>query len=172
MAILTKNDNITALNMGMFGNKLRFWTSPQTLVDSGFKGTVTVRDRQTSGLCFYRVNVQDAASTPVKEPYFNESAPDSSLVLQGEVQRDHRYLTLFYSTMQAPMRTALREDGQHAYGLKAVTILKHFLWPSSYDDLWALFDVFDDHVIEFSAYRSSVGDCKNRNTVIWEVRQF
>jgi hypothetical protein len=74
--------------------------------------------------------------------------------MQGEVQRDTQYLSLFYSKMKAPMRHALRDADAHASGIIALELLRQYLWPRSYDDLWELLETYDDHVVEFSACAS------------------
>ena len=170
--ITTKVENLAALAQGLLGNKLRHWSDWDALRLSGYGGDVTVRSRAVAGSCTYSVPTAWTHQTAAPDVYYNESAPDHRLILQGEVQRDTEHLTLFYSTEQAKMRHALHNSGHHAQGIVAKELLKARLWPSSYDDLMELLDLYPDHIIEFSAYDVALGDCRHRNTVIWEVRNY
>lgn len=69
------------------------------------------------------------------------------------------------------MREAMKH-AKRATGLRAQMILKELLWPSSYDDLMDLIDLFPEHVIEFGAHTRAVGVLPHRNTVVWEVRAY
>ena len=57
-------------------------------------------------------------------------------------------------------------------GIRAILKLRSVLFPSSLADLEALFEIYPDSVIEFSAYRFAVGAIPGRNAVIWEVRNY
>jgi hypothetical protein len=56
--------------------------------------------------------------------------------------------------------------------LEAKITLRRYLDSSSYDDLMDLVETFPEHVIEFGAYETNLGNIPGRNTVIWEVRKY
>jgi hypothetical protein len=71
-----------------------------------------------------------------------------------------------------PWREALRDYGQHFFGLEAKLQLQKYMDPSSYDDVRTLLEEYPDHVVEFSVCDRSVGIIPGRNSVIWEVRKY
>lgn len=98
---------------------------------------------------------------------------DDKAHLQGEVRRVPGGLELYYSTARGQnIKAALRESGQHAYGLEARSILQWGLDAGSYEDVIDLLDRYPDAVIEFSAYEIHQGAMPHRNTIIWEVREY
>ena len=103
---------------------------------------------------------------------FNQSMPDEHLTIQGELMKTETGLYLLYSTKKVPMNQALAMKEEHAFGLKALIMLRQNLFPSSLSDIEALLETYPDSVIELSAYRIPVGDIHGRNTIIWEVRNY
>lgn len=180
MEIHNKKEMIRLYNKGAFGNKLRTWGSLQALHNSGYKGTVSIRVAGVAGgnLCFYGVQISDVEKVILGNNldnfYINESAPDDKLLIQGEVMRDvyGRGIAIYYSRLKCPMRSALLAKGESADGIRALGILRTYLTPSSFDDLLELLDTYEGGVIEFSAYGKKLGDCRGRNTIIWEVRNY
>jgi hypothetical protein len=146
--------------------------TPEELIESGHQGTVSVRNLLVHGSMSYGVPVQEAIKNYKTNIYFNETAPDHLLLLQGDLMITDKHYTLFYSQAKLPMRQALSLDGRHAFGLEALQLLKENLDPSSYEDIMELLDRYEDHIIEFSTFSRDLGDCKGRNTVIWEVRSY
>lgn len=169
-----KLDNHEALMKGLVGNKLRIWMSWRDLMDSGFSGTVSVRQkyRSSSNSSRYLIPVAKAIAERNESVFYNESAPDQYLLIQGDVMTTEKGLTVFYSDLKKPMKMALAESGKHITGLQALHLLRINMTPSSFDDLMDLIDIYEDHIIEFSAYSKDLGDCKGRNTIIWEVRKY
>jgi len=179
MTIATKESNYRQYQAGCYGTKLRMWESLEALQASGHEAPVSIRYKEpASPFCRYSIPVADLPAA-VEEfeargarrdlMVFGESAPDEFLLIQGEVMRSERHLTLFYSTEKAKMRDALRK-GRQADGLEALALLQTYLTPSSYEDLQALFDIYSDPVVEFSAYSITLGEIPGRNTIVWEVR--
>ena len=165
---------------GEFGNRIRSFDSYADLCKSGYQGLTVVRYK-VPGHPFCRYEIPRHQVEEVLEEFvskgarrdlftFNESAPDSRLILQGEVCRSIRHLELHYSRAQLPMRKALREDPQCACGLQALTLLRGALWPKSLTMLQELLEY--DAVVEFSAFDRAVGDIPGHNTLIWEVRNY
>jgi hypothetical protein len=70
------------------------------------------------------------------------------------------------------MRDALRERGKSVGGIIAVSLLRYYLCPQSYDWLQYLFDAYPDHIVEFSTYSVEWGTVPGHNTVFWEIRQY
>ncbi|MBI2103253.1 hypothetical protein HYT55_05395 [Candidatus Woesearchaeota archaeon] len=182
MEILRKEDQYRLWHGGVFGNKLRTWNSYGEVMGSGYQGTVTMRYRGSAGGGFVRYEVPLDQILPVQEEWrnagaqealitFNESAPDSQLVLQGEVMHDHRGYVFFHSDEKKKMRDALRQ-GRHVEGLQAKLLLEETMTPSSYADLEALFDIYSDSVVELSVYEFCLGNIPGRNMVVWEVRNY
>lgn len=161
----------------MLGNRPRTWVGREALAASGYGGPVSIRTAQGSGggKAMYRVPAAEALALTAgwgQAPTFNESAPDDRLVLQGEAARMVGGLCLTYSTTPGlAMREALK-NARTASGVAAHAILAAYLSPSSRDDLDALWDLYPDAVIEFSAYECCVGDQRGRNALIWEVRNY
>ena len=188
MEVKTKRQNYSLYFLGAYGNTAIKWGSVGEIIRSGWEGEVCIRstrgmDRDKVG---YNVPVEnleqklreyEAQGIPRSVLTFNEPMPDEFLTIQGEVMRSHEGMRLFYSTVKKPMNEALREKPESAVNFAALLLLKRSLCPSSYDDLMGLLDVFSGDqsktsVIEFSTYSIDVGRIPNRNTVIWEVRNY
>lgn len=181
MNIRTKREMYEAYHRGRFGNRLRAWSGVQAWRESEYQGEVVLRSKSSAGgRVAYRLDASEVASTleawgvelTSAEIEINESAPDSDILIQGEVERSELYLTLTFSTLRLPMRDALARDSNTVTGLKALLLLRRYLDPSSFDDLWGLLEDFDGAVVEFSCWSSDVGICPRRNTVFWEVRHY
>jgi hypothetical protein len=105
---------------------------------------------------------------------FNESMPDSQLLLQGNVWRDAYGLQLEGSTtINLTHRQATTQPHMRSWsGIQALGLLKASLWPCSYSDLEELWELHPDAIIEFGAYDCAVGVLPHRNTIIWECRLY
>lgn len=183
--LATKDAAVEAWNRGWLGNKLRSWSNFIDLWFSGYEGLVTLRSRKPdSRLCQYGLTVEQAADAihslekrghKPSEFYFNEAAPDDKLCFQGEVQRSDRFVDLTYSVVPGlRMRPAmLNEHGvQHATGLRALAIMRHYMDPATLDDFDAIWERWPHAVLEFSTYRITLGDRPGRNTIVWEGREY
>lgn len=175
----TKRNFIQRYMRGEFGNRLRTWANLDELAKSGFTGLVNLRSK-TSGSNFYHgIPAGEVLgawrwSDPPTAFHFNEAAPDDRLVLQGDVSVVIGGLMLVYDTTPGlTMRQAIT-DGlpQHAFKTVATALLRKHLFPTSLDDIYELLELYDGAVVEFSAYDVAVGDCRGRNAVIWEVRNY
>lgn len=185
MRIETKAENYRLYEAGHFGNKLRTWRSLIEIHEDSFTGRVVMRYKGRAGGARYprlgeHVTLEEAASliqiwkargADVKSIAFNEAAPDEALLLQGEVMLSTQHVSLFWSEEKTTMRRAMAKATQ-TDGLRAIFKLRSALFPSSLNDLEALFELYPDSVIEFSAYRFALGSLPSRNTVIWEVRNY
>ena len=167
---------------GDFGNKPQTWNSIGDYLSSGFTGEIAIRYKlPASPFCRFGLNrdsvdraVEDfiKAGAKVELMTFNEVINDESITIQGEVQRGLQGYDLRYSHAKKPMRNALSESQEHASGLRATMLLRHFMDSSSYEDLQLLFDSYPDSVVEFTACSRDLGNIPNRNTVFWEVRNY
>lgn len=178
---------------GLFGNMLRTWNSLKEIESSGYRGTLSMRYKGDVGGKWtkYNVNIHDVAivqqewisqGAELGRITFNESAPDTDLVVQGEVMHcdsEKRYVDkegfgLFfrYSCKPMKMRDALKTDQHHAWRLEARMLLERFLTPASYSDISELLEYFPGHSVEFSTYRYCLGNIPGRNTIFWEVRKY
>lgn len=176
MNLTRKSEFYRLWHAGMLGNKPRVWHTLDALQKSSYRGELTIRSvANAGGATKYRVPYEEAVRLSFSWPCtctFNESMPDEYLVLQGEVIRGVEGLWLGFDTTPGRKMNEARRFFQAAQGLEALCYLQYHLWPSSYDDLMMLLDMYQDHAIEFSSYRHAVGDQRNRNTIIWEVRAY
>ncbi len=98
-------------------------------------------------------------------------APVDRTILNAEVRRSERHLDLHYSRKPVPLRESLtcESAARWADGLKAESILRWALDPTSYDWLQLLLD--RGEVVELSAYEIGCG-VLGWNTCFWEVRDW
>ncbi len=179
-----KDECYLLYNHNIFGNRALAWDSYEGLLKSGWKGQVCIRGRRTQiarGKVVYNVDINEVPKI-IKQfekqgifkhhLSFNQSMPDEHLVIQGEVMRTFLGLSLWYTTKKVPMNKALSLESLYAEGLRAKLLLETNMFPSSYSDIEALLELFPDSAIEFSTYDICVGNIPNRNTVVWEVRNY
>lgn len=177
MAIRFKDDMYELLAQGVFGNRLRTWSTRQTVIESGYKGEIGLRSRTVLGRFYHRLPLVTAlmlGEQLEKEGHrivYCESAIDENIVLQGEICETAYGLSLTYSTERVSMRAALKNPS-YADGLAAKTILRSYLSPVSYDEIMLLLDLYPYHIVEFTAFDRYVGELKGRNTVVWETRSY
>lgn len=175
MEVKTKEQFYTLWNRGLFGNKLRTWDRLEQF--KNFNGTVSIRYKESMGLCAYNVPaievglvVNEWIKKGAKSNLItlNESAPDNLLIAQGELATVCGELVFRHSDVKGKMRDAMVHD----YGIKALCYLKRILFPASLDDLEELRELYPESVIELGIYSVAVGSCPHRNMVIWEVRNY
>jgi len=180
--VLTKKDFVRRYEKGEFGNRSPTWPtieawacsmpSPRTLYH--------IRNRIAGGETWYDVpgynipRLWYRAKKKIGESnlYISAMAPTKLTVIQGEVRRSVDYLDLTYSTVVAPMRTALATETKHANWYGAYNLLRANLDDNSWWWLWELLNRYLDHVVEFSTYSKPWGTLPNFNTVFWEVRKY
>lgn len=159
------------LRKGLFGNHLRSWDSLAAVDQDGYTGPCSLRSKIVGGPCHNYIPVAIVRSM-LGDWMINESPDDDRLIGQGEVMRREGGLYLFYSREQAPMRLALQKSGKVYTGMEAHMLLKSTLDANSWNDLQDLFEFYPSSVIEFSTYSYCLGVYPNRNTIIWEVRDY
>jgi hypothetical protein len=189
--ILSKQQNYRIWQAGGFGNKLRAWRTIEEWRASGFRGKVVLRTLLNvggSGLCRYGLSPDEvdgafeefaAAGVPPELIMVNESAPDDSMIIQGEYLNDISVIDgevlwgwFFYSRAQPQMRKALADAPEWARGLRADLLLRDAMTPSSYEDWQVLLERYPGHALEVSVYGHCLGDIPGRNALVWEVRRY
>jgi len=168
---------------GFFGNKPLTWNSLDECIESGWNGGICIRGRKGIFRSLTRFDLSkiqakkyilelEKKGIPEKDLTFNQSLPNEELLIQGEIMKSENYYDLTYTTIKEPMNYAFAKEMLTAKGIKALFLLKQNLFPSSYTDLQTLFDIFPDSIIEFGSYNIPLGILPNRNTLIWEVRNY
>jgi hypothetical protein len=183
--VKTKADFVRRYAAGEFGNASPTWDCLEDWYKDNVgwnlsKTKFHIRNRIAGGMTWYdvpayRMPLDWKAAIAVVEPdnlYISAMAPTELTCLQGEIERTHRQLALFYSRATLPMRDALRLDGRQVYGLAAAHLIQRYLDQNSQEWLWHLLDSYPGHVVEFSVYDKCWGTVPGYNSVFWEVRQY
>lgn len=179
MIVIDKQTYFERAERYAFGNRLQMWSSLDQLIESDYRGELTIRslvagDHIFSSHLSFEEAVTLYQSTINSHPVglqLLESAPDHLLSIQGEVDSDLDHM--HYSTVRdVNLRRGLRESGQYSEGFRTRLLLKEALYPSSYSDLVELTMQYPGHAIEFSAYMGALGYYPGRNMVIWECRAY
>ena len=177
--ILTKQENYALYEAGILGNKVLTWNSYAEILRSGWKGMVCIRSKKgiERGKMVYNIKIEDIPKYlenfgGEENVIFNQSMPDEHLIIQGEIMNDQKGIHLLYTTIKKPMNLGLAEENRTVNGPAAEKILFHNLSEESYNEINRLLIEFPESVIEFSTYSVPVGNLPNRNTVIWEVRNY
>jgi len=180
--VLNKKDYYARYIDGEFGNRLLVWRTCEEYVNSGFAKPIGIRNvKADSPFCRYDIPqrmvmpvVQEfmAKGCPLGDMTFNEAAPDSALIIQGEIVMYKGTLELIYSKVKRQMRIALKEKSEYASGNHAHQILKTVCDVNSYEWMMWQLEAYEDHVVEFSTYNKFLGSISRRNTLIWEVRKY
>ncbi len=182
-AVYSKAEYYRRWHRGDFGNRPRNWPTLEDLNQDTYAGLVTIRYK-TPGSNFCRSGILrsevesvvaemiEAGATP-ELLTFNETPPDSKVLFQGEVMLTEHSLYLLYSLApNLSCKHALQQSPEHARGLVARGLLKHYMNAQDLSDLDELLEVFPDSVVEFSTYSVNVGCCPGRRTLFWEVRNY
>lgn len=180
MEITSKAQFFQLSRQGLLGNTLRSWTD--------------VRDTYRCGVAYFGLRqiaaggggdhvIVAACDLPFMADHWTargkrfiieEAAPDEDVQLQGEIGRTyHGWIGRLGVQTKSRMRDAAdRGLLKDLFGLKVVTLLEHFVDPSSLDDMRDLLDQYPDAIIEFASYPYNLGKIPRRNTLIWEVRNY
>jgi hypothetical protein len=180
-SIKNKKECYTLYESDFFGNKIKSWNSYEKLLESNHQGTVSIRSKRVSWKTRFNLPISrlpeilkelKKQKIEPNELRFSETPPDSQLIFQGEIMRNHEGIYLLYSDLKYPMSIALRKKQKSIRGLKALNFLKSNLDSSSFDNILDLLDLFPKNVIEFSTFSCNLGKIRGRNTIIWEVRGY
>jgi hypothetical protein len=174
---------------GAFGNRALAWNNYDEFTKRSWPGMVCIRAKKGISRRMVRYNIKPEEVEDVLREFeesgfsrndlaFNQSMPDSDLIIQGEVLMGLEGFNLTYTTVKKPMNLSLKEESIYTTGINAKLILQDALWHTSFLDLEELLQIYTNVgsepscVVEFSAYRVAVGNLPNRNTVFWEVRNY
>ena len=187
--VTLKAQNRINFEAGAYGNTLQLWDSPEAVADSGYDGLLVSRyNLPGSPYCRYHIEARDAArvwqeliheGANPKLMYFNEQLRGQTehMLLQGEffdgpLGGRHGTPTLYYTTVKALMRDALRQEAHHAFGLEAEMRVRDAMPPSIYADFCAVRELYPGQVIEFTVLDITWGKVPGRNSIIWECRTY
>lgn len=185
--VLSKIDFVRRYRLGEFGNCSPTWDSYDDWAANGFQSTTPgqlyhIRNRVAGGPTFYNVPESELSfrwhdlvfrGTKPETLYISAMAPHDRGTIQGELMQSERgSLYLLYTRGKKPMRDALAESSHEARGIVALTLLKHYLCPKSYDWLQVLLSRYPEHVIEFSCFSVEFGTLPGFNTCFWECRLY
>ncbi len=136
-----------------FGNRGHTWDTVSDVLKSDHPGPFAIRYKIAgSPWCRYRIaknELKSAAEEFIAQGAkyhlmeFSPMQPDEKIILQGEVQRDHRGLCLFASRDKTPMRKALLTAKQY-FGAAAKSVLSWACDSASLDDLLLLTDRYEN----------------------------
>ena len=175
MRITTKKQMYQLLNNGKLGNTFRSWDSWEEVLESGYRGLMSVRSLKIGDpVRIYDIPFEEVEKFAPTHPHsliFYEATPHKTRLFQGEVCVFNECLQLTYTFVKLPMRLAFNESELHAEGLLASSLMRTYVDPSSLDDIYELLKIYRGHVIEFSTFRVNVGILQ-KPTVIWEVRDY
>jgi hypothetical protein len=180
--IATKSEYFRLAAEGKCGNTMPSWPTPRAARASGYHGTVMVRYRSPDSP-FMRADVEMddvpaayaefvARGADPRKLYITHMTAQVGRRLNGELWRGPGGLYLHHSTAQTHLRAALEQSGRHAENSAALSILRWACCPNSLDDLMTLLDLYQDAVIEFTAYDAEIGDVPHRDCIVWEVRNY
>lgn len=181
MEIKTKSQFFDLWNAGVLGYKLRTWNSIEEFqADAKQPAVVGFRQIGAAGGGAFAVGPASQAAATAAEwkglgrrYMICEAAPDEKGTIQGEVCRTERGLQGYLG-----LSTGLRMRDAMARGLltprgyaETMALCRHYMSPSSFDDLEALLDLYPDATVEFTCYGDHNFD-RGRNTIFWEVRNY
>jgi len=183
--IRSKRQMYDLLRRGRLGNHGLMWETVDEWFASGYDGLIAIRTRSPLGRCDYNLPPADVLPAfrsflnqgyKEEDLHFSAMAPERHCVLRGEVGRvswPHGELELHYARdRHLSMRDSLRQNGQYASGLEALSILQAALWPQSYDMVMEVVEEYPDHGVEFTAFSKAWGVLPHHNCVVWEVRLY
>jgi hypothetical protein len=177
VAINTKERMYKLLWSGRFGNYPRAWKSIEEVIQSGFRGEVSLRSMQINNpVRLYHIQPDKleevVQALPISQRAagltFTEAPPDHKRVIQGEYDGE----SLTYSFSPKPMRFALAEAGLHARGFAARRILQAYMEPGDYEWICDLLVDFPGATVEFSTFSVPVGTQPGSKMIVWEVRHY
>lgn len=194
--VLTKKENYRLFQAMAFGNKLRDWRTVKEWENDGSPAPVSLRTLLGGGgPCYYNLSGSQllvwwywherryflgmAEGVHPSDMVIGEMAPDTAIAIQGEYYNgvfEHNGEIhageFLYSTVQKPMREALRTLSDTVHGLTARHALQSRMTASSWADFEALLEQYPDHVLEVSVFDRCLGNIPGRNAIVWEVRRY
>lgn len=183
--ILHKREFYPLYEAGFLGNKAKTWNSYKELIESKWKGKVTMRSKKGGDRkqAKYEVPFEEIQKNiegwkkmdiPEEMIVFNQNMPDEELIFQGEAIIKNGKLYLYYSNLKKQMNVALAEKSEVLEGFWAEKAMKENCTPESFEEFKRLIVMFPESVIEFSVYSNPIGNQSNlnKNTIFWEVKNY
>lgn len=182
MTIGSKKQFLLLWEAGCLGNRPRVWrTVGAALRDAAPRVGFREMGRSAGGAGLHEIVSADAVLdtaqrwTSERRAFFiDEAAPDWDVTLQGEICRTWRGLEGYLGVKTGVrMREAMRRGLlKPVTGSTILYLLDKYMDPLSRDDVDALLDIFPQATIELACYPYDVGVLANRNTLIWECREY
>jgi len=180
MKITSKAEFFRLWEEGSLGNRTNLWRSPQDAFDSkapfiGFRQIGSAGGGAWERCSRDRVfETCERWTKSGRNFMMDDGCPDYKRVLQGEVCRTYRgFEATLDLSCRYPMRVAFAKGCMRPYqGIVALSIIRAFMDECSQEDLWELLDKYPDATIEFTTFSVDVGVFPNRNTLLWETRDF
>lgn len=183
--INTKPQMTKLLQAGRLGNTMQTWHCLSDMLESGYQGrwgcrngvrsssTIRIYDHPWESLNDKLKEIRSRGLDPERDLYWYEAPPDEYRTIQGELQRSRGELCLRYTFSKRPLRTAfdLNEQCGHTQGIMALAMLDYYAGRDVREELEAILDHFDGHVLEFTGYSKPVG-IYGKNYIVWEVRNY
>lgn len=180
MQIPNKREFFRLWEAGVLGNRTNIWRDPIEAYRSGAP-EIGFREVGKSGGGAWtrcpRAEVFDVAKqwrNHGRNFIMDDGCPDEKRTLQGEICRTFRGLEGFLDIgAKLAMRPAIAAGHMRSYrGAHVHALLERFMDPSSRDDLEMLLELYPDATIEFTSFSVDVGVFPNRNTILWETRNY
>lgn len=181
MEIRSKRKFYELWQAGVLGNRPLTWSSVHEALRSG-RTRFGVREIGAAGGGFFSIayskgqlkRIVSQLDAQGKRYNIDGSVPNETVTLQGEVCRTERGLEGMLAIRSGTdIRSAWKQGLFKPYrGVAFNVVLEQFMDPSSREDLDALLDLYDGHVVEFACFPFNVGVLPHRNTIIWEVRKY
>lgn len=181
MKIPTKQQFINLYIAGVLGNRFRVWTDLESCLKDD-PDEVGLRELAVGAGSFEMCSRGNIEATALKwiqlqrKFYLNESDKDhlSHLAIQGEICRTssgyHGYIGDAHGLR---MRDMFKAGYARNFGsIETRHIMRSYMDENSLSDVDDLLDLYPDATIEFACYRKTIGVLPNRNTIIWEVRDY
>ena len=184
MKILSKTEFFDLWEKGVLGNRTRLWRDSRAAAQDGYdlnilrfgfrelgKGGGGAWETCTRAQLLF---VADRWTAAGRRFIIDDGCPDDKRTLQGEICRTWKGLEGFLDvTAQLPMRKAMAAGHmRHCSYATVNALLEKFMDPSSRDDLEILLDLYPESTVEFSSFSVDVGVLPNRNTIMWETRNY
>ena len=171
--------------LGVLGNRFRYWNSIVEVLKSGYKGGVYIRGPvagwkwmmpwvDVSCLVATVSNLARRSGTPASELQYVEVLPfGTPRSINGEMGWMTQGPVLRYGTSaELSLRHDLEENGIELCGLKAVHRLASQVPPEDVLMLYEIWDQYPQAIIEFTTYADEYVGIYKRKTVVWEVRDY
>lgn len=181
MKISSKREFYQLYTAGLLGNTVRMWSEPNADLKALADNVELVGFREigrAGGGSFIMV----PAIEITKKAYewrkigkvFNisEAAPDHLVTLQGEICKTFDGWHGIFSTQSGIRMREAMKIARSFKGLAVKQILDTFMDINSREFVDDMFEFYPDCTIEFACYSKDVGCISNRNTIIWEVRDY